>query len=313
MKRRISRACLFSALLGGAALLPTLTPLPAAAYCRTTTCDPTLPLCSGPDSCCLDENGCDTAGLPIAWPSACVSYNVQEDGSPLLGISAATMRAALQQAYHQWLDVGCGASAGLSLTVEDRGLAECGAPEFNQGGNDRNANVWMFRDDVRGDTAPGMRVDIRTLAVTLVSFNFKTAEIYDVDVEMNSGIANFTVDDELVDIDLLSVVTHEAGHFLGLDHTREPQATMGSGYTPGSIRPRKLAADDISGICAIYPTDRPITRDTCEPRGKHHAKCEGEGCDCRMSPGRSGVPSGSPWGALALGLTFLLRRRFRAS
>jgi MYXO-CTERM domain-containing protein len=67
-------------------------------------------------------------------------------------------------------------------------------------------------------------------------------------------------------IDLQNTLTHEVGHFLGLAHpcgdAGEPscasdpsfaQTTMYPVTTPGDVAKRTLSADDIAGVCAIYP------------------------------------------------------------
>jgi hypothetical protein len=84
-------------------------------------------------------------------------------------------------------------------------------------------------------------------------------------------------DDGCSYIDLQNTVTHEAGHFLGLAHpcTTDPSAatakiplcsasvpdpevaftarTMAPTTSPGETSKRRLSADDVDGICAIYP------------------------------------------------------------
>ena len=51
-------------------------------------------------------------------------------------------------------------------------------------------------------------------------------------------------------LDLESVLLHELGHGLGLDHSRHDGAVMRAGIKPGQTR-RALDADDVAGICAI--------------------------------------------------------------
>ncbi len=294
----------------------------AAAYCRTTTCNPNWTCQDYPEDCCiLDGFGCDINGAPIAWPTSCVSFNVDEEGSALRNISSDELSSALDEAYDQWLSADCGAGGPISLALENRGKSECAPHEFNEDPGDRNANIWMFRDDSDSSDGASIRTDMdldaATLAVAIVSFNPKTAEIYDVDVELNSNLAPFTNTEgkDGAVIDLAAVVTHEAGHFLGLDHSRAPGATMGSGYDPGSIDARDLSNDDIAGICAIYPDDRTISEDnqTCEPRGKYSPKCEGAGCDCGIARSWSSeAPARAPWFALGVLGALYLRRRMRA-
>jgi hypothetical protein len=51
-------------------------------------------------------------------------------------------------------------------------------------------------------------------------------------------------------LDLESVLLHELGHALGLDHSRNQEAVMRAGIKPGLTR-RVLHADDVAGICAV--------------------------------------------------------------
>ncbi len=317
------RGCFPARLCGGLFSLGVLfTSTNAAAFCRTTTCNPNWTCQDHPEDCCISDGfGCDINGEPISWPTSCVSFNVDEAGSPLRNISANELSSVLDEAYDQWLSANCGAGGPISIALENRGESECAPHEFNENPGDRNANIWMFRDD--SDDSDGasieanMGLDAATLAVAIVSFNPKTAEIYDVDVELNSNLAPFTKTEGEAGavIDLASVVTHEAGHFLGLDHSGAFGATMGSGYDPGSIDARTLTDDDIAGICAIYPGGRGISEDnqTCEPRGTYSPKCEGAGCDCGIARSWSSeAPARAPWFALGVLGALYLRRRMRA-
>ena len=52
--------------------------------------------------------------------------------------------------------------------------------------------------------------------------------------------------------DILSIVTHEQGHFLGLGHTTVAGATMEPAYLGGNSL-ATIEQDDIDGVCALYP------------------------------------------------------------
>jgi hypothetical protein len=64
-------------------------------------------------------------------------------------------------------------------------------------------------------------------------------------------------------IDLQNTLTHEVGHFVGLAHpcegvvcSSQPQLrplTMYPDTAPGDVEKRTLAADDVAGVCDIYP------------------------------------------------------------
>lgn len=287
----------------------------ARAYCRTTTCDLSASCADEPDKCCrFDSNGCDRNGIPLAWPGDCVSYSVQQDGSETREITAVSLEKILNQAFGSWLETRCN-SAALSLQASYLGTVECRQQEFGE--ETANANIWMFRDEAwpygrPNSDSPG-EVSSNQLAITTVSFNWKTGELYDADVEFNTAQLNFSTGDTNVTNDLLSIATHEAGHFLGLDHSSDYESTMTAGYVPGSVAARTLALDDENAICDMYPQGRPLAEEqTCEPRGGFSSSCtDSGGCGCKLSETKP-FASAPAWSLLTLALIWM-RRRQRAS
>jgi len=59
--------------------------------------------------------------------------------------------------------------------------------------------------------------------------------------------------------DVRSVVTHEVGHFIGLDHSPIVVATMYYAFGPGDTGPGTLHADDAEGARFLYPNPPPHT------------------------------------------------------
>jgi MYXO-CTERM domain-containing protein len=88
--------------------------------------------------------------------------------------------------------------------------------------------------------------------------------------------------------DLQAILTHEAGHFLGLAHSVDTSAIMYAFYSPGSIH---LTPDDVAGICTIYPPLAPA------------------GGSCAFAPAR---PPRAALMVAMLGLATFRRRRRRA-
>lgn len=226
----------------------------ASAYCRTTTCDPTQPA-----GCPTDDEGCETTGLPLYWASNCVTVSVQGDGAPTQNIDYDTAAASVQRAFATWTSVDC-FGAPPSITVDVQGPVQCDKSEYN---SDRgNANIVLFRED-KWPYGAGAQ---DALGVTFVNFDPSSGEIWDVDVEINAIAETLSTDPGPNDVDLDSVLTHEAGHLLGLAHTKDQSATMFPAYHPGSTSLRNLGYDDVAGLCAIYPSTRTISSTSCTPR-----------------------------------------------
>lgn len=274
---------------------------PAWAYCRSTTC-------VGED-CARDEDGCKTTGEKLYWPTSCVGLSLQEDSS--VHIAFKYFEQAAQRSMLAWTGLECeGGPATIGFSQLDE--VACKKTEYNSGGT--NANVILFQDTkwiYKG-------VD-NTLAKTTVTFDPDTGEIFDADIEINHANNNFTINDMTIEYDLESVLTHELGHLIGLDHSPDYAATMFAGYEPGSIDQRTLEEDDVLAACEVYPAGRDAAC-TPEPLGGLGFECGGAanpiddqgvgGCtNCATSR-----PNEAPAWALgaAVGALLLGTRRARA-
>lgn len=261
----------------------------ASAFCRTTTCTPGE--CQ-PNAACAN---CLEGGLPLYWPGGCTSFSVQVAGSLLRGITAETTATLVSNGLAKWMGVDCG-GAGPSLKLFRTEDVACDKQEYNQ--DSPNANIWMYRDDRWPYAGTGS-----TLALTTVTYNVKTGEIYDADVEINSIEVPLTVGDQSIQADLDSIITHEAGHFLGLSHSCDKNATMYAQYQYGDTGLRSLEPDDVQGICDIYPPGKDTS--SCDPTPRHGfasdcgAPLDDNGC-CTTAPGRPGHTSALAVGGLVV-------------
>jgi hypothetical protein len=289
----------------------TLVTSSASGYCRTKACD-NLPAYDDvwqtePDPPCTEDPfGCQLEGLPLFWPATCISYAVQKDGSKSDGIDFEIANSIIEQAFSAWQEADCG-GAPPSLLVKNLGAVSCDRREYNQ--SQPNANIFMFRDK-----AWPYDEEDATIAFTTLTYNTETGEIYNVDVEVNSHDVNLSVTEEPDpgETDLLSVMTHEVGHFLGLSHSRDKTATMWLEYTSPETGQRTLEPDDVTGICEIYPPERKVGT-SCEPRHGFSGACASpeEGCSITTARDRgAGLGAWLPAGAAVWLARRALRRAF---
>ena len=175
----------------------------------------------------------------------------------------------------------------------------CDRAEYNQSGG--NTNLVIVRDGEWPYAGQG-----KTLALTIVTYSLDDGEIYDADLEVNGGPdVDLTTTDVGVKYDLLSILTHEAGHMLGLAHSDVQGATMEVEYLFGYTDLRSLDPDDTEGICAVYP---PGDIGTCDPTPRHgfQETCgpalPEEGCGCTSAP-KEARPG---WVGLLIGLAAMV-------
>lgn len=81
--------------------------------------------------------------------------------------------------------------------------------------------------------------------------DFDGSTIDKIVIKMDSG-EDWTTSGENNELDVQSVITHEFGHGLGLDHSTVDYATMEGYYDYGLIWMRTLEQDDKDGLHAIY-------------------------------------------------------------
>jgi hypothetical protein len=222
---------------------------------------------------------CATKGSPLYWSGSNIGYVMNQAGSVQVTVDVAV--ATTQQAFHNWTSPGCPAdipscggtsTSPPSIGVSYQGTTATHAAEFKDDGADQN--VILFWDSgwphPSGDS---------TLALTTVTFNTSSGEIRDVDIEVNSdpSIHKLAYGDTLPNdaFDLPSIFQHETGHFLGLAHTQpaNTSASMSAHYVVGETFMRTPSADDVCGICTIYPP------------GRSTYQTERGGCHCAVALG----------------------------
>jgi len=299
----------------------------ARASCRTTTCPLPPEFSPSPAGCqpadfatyCASLDPPSQA-LPVWWRNACVSYDIQRDASRQVPYETAVQSFAA--AFSKWTGVTCSdgalGSGPASVSVTNLGPVECDQVQYNS--DQGNQHVIIFHDDSWPYNDPN-----NTLGLTTITFNPDTGEIYDADMEINST-QPLTVSGPLPadGYDFMSIITHETGHFFGMAHSGDDLATMFAHYIPGTTTMRKLTADDVTGICSIYPPDGmrevamsvaasgTIPEDACDPTPRHgfQSQCaQPDGKGCAAADGDGGARSAALVAAAALIAGTRRRRR----
>ncbi len=290
----VAAAIIAALLLGGAG--------PAEAYVRRT-------------------NG---SGVPLWWRPRAMSIAGYEQGFDP-DLTPDQIAAAMADAALQWTagNPDLTTCTDLALPVTTHDLTEAAPPIARDGVNTIAARpVWDY--------------DHVALAQTSLFFVKSTGEILEADLEVNAQ--DFTWTDVDTDRrrglqDLQNALTHELGHFIGLDHpcyladptsdetdnTGQPvpscgdvafdspirATTMFPSADPGDTSKRTLSPDDELAVCDIYPRGMATAGSSAIPPD------DSTGCSCAIA---AGVPSPRPVvdhlgaGALALGLGGLVLR-----
>jgi hypothetical protein len=309
----IARFALRAAALGLAAA-GVLAPAPAAAYVRYRT----------------------TQGNPFSWRTTSVPITAYPQGLPNLTLDQITN--AITSSVNAWtaVDPNIAPCSYLQLPVT---MASLTTPEPDAKYDQQNPhNIIVFRDtnweqicSLDANKEPTICHSSVQLAITTI-FSRACGEIVTADVEVNAW--DYTWGD--LDVmpgdgslqDLQNALTHEMGHFIGLDHTcyispgdypnglpvdsdgaplnacdkatpDQHQSTMFPSADPGDTSKRTLTANDQQAVCDIYPigTSPQMCGEGNSSSGCTVAATAGD----LRAPGAARAPLGRGWLAAGLG------------
>ena len=215
-----------------------------------------------------------------------VPYEVNTGSSQELGRD--TTLASIQASYQNWSAPQCS-----GYRSEFRG-------ETNNSyrvGDGMNTHIWFYNPNQRPRELGGRA----TIGVTLSLFSGNNAS--DGDILFNGIDHSWTTNAvRQGQVDAVSIITHEVGHQLGLNHSPFQNATMYAAYLGGNGA-ATLADDDIEGVCSLYPSG---AQADCQNDGDcpGDQRCVGGGCVEREQAGGGAIgdPCGEGIGGCPQGL-----------
>ena len=242
-------------------------------------------------------------GFFIFWPTRTVTYMINDQGSQDVPFSEAA--GAIKRSFFSWASPSCtdiyphygGATPDRKTNVV-----------LGKGEAADKKNLIVWHEEQWPPAGIGDRMITEEMpAVTTVVFDVDTGVILDADLDLNGVNFFWTVTDDpnQVITDIQSIVTHEIGHLLGLDHTEDPETTMFPSTSEGQTQKRTLEQDDQDGVCFIYP----FGGATPQGAGQTGELPDVEG-GCGLVAGPLAPPPPSAWPVLLglLGLLWLSRR-----
>jgi len=178
-------------------------------------------------------------GAGLHWNKLCPVIYAEEDGSR--DVDDGSDIDAIQASLDTWNQVDC-----TAFRFVWGGVTNITWAGYSPGAE--NVNIVVFRDD-------HWPYAQRPVAFTSVTYDPKSGEVFDADIELNGEDFHFTSDPVAHpdQIDIQNTVTHEAGHIVGLGHSKKMDATMYDSAVFGETSKRTLSSDDEEAVCSLYP------------------------------------------------------------
>jgi hypothetical protein len=176
-------------------------------------------------------------GKSLQWSNPAINWRLNASGSD--NIADDSHIAAIEHGFQAWEDIS-GSDISFTRGADTNDVAP-GASSHIVAFDENNTSGYF-------PTGSGI------VAITPISFDTGSGNILDADILFNGGQYNFSTDGSAGTFDVQDVLSHEIGHFIGLDHSPQMSGTLWPYVSSRQWLHRSLTTDDRSGAIAVAPT-----------------------------------------------------------
>lgn len=204
--------------------------------------------------CARVQTGSGQSGPSLSWYTRTPTFTFHIRGAE--DLSGDTEFQVLRNSFARWEGVSACSSPQLMTDIQfrERALTDADRIGYNYLDPEANENLIIFRHDQWPHASAGIGV----IALTTTTFVPLSGEMLDADIEFNAADLTFSTNQSPTTVDLENTAVHEVGHFVGLAHSADPEATMYARASPDAMgtpetKKRTLACDDQNAVTFKYP------------------------------------------------------------
>ncbi|MCP4093855.1 MAG: matrixin family metalloprotease [Planctomycetes bacterium] len=176
-------------------------------------------------------------GKSLQWANPSLNWRLNANGSD--NITDDSHIAAIEHGFQAWEDIS-GSNIAFTRGADTNDVAPGASSHI----------VAFDENNTSGYFPNGSGI----VAITPISFDTGSGNILDADILFNGSQYDFSTDGSAGTFDVQDVLSHEIGHFIGLDHSPQISGTLWPYVSSRQWLHRSLTTDDRSGAIAVAPS-----------------------------------------------------------